>query len=152
MREQTSSFLSPLGVSKCMWSSPPMGAHLLGLRWKGSLKKVTITVMSLWEPYMGCLGQMRCQEINLISVELLRKILLYFLSGIGAKILYVPAKSFQSCPILSDPVDCSLPGSSIHGILQAIIPEWDAMPSSRGSFQPRGRNWVSCTAGRLFTI
>ena len=47
------------------------------------------------------------------------------------------AKSLQSCLILSDPMDCSLPGSSVHGILQARILEWVAMPSSRGSSQPR---------------
>ena len=43
----------------------------------------------------------------------------------------------------SDPIDCSLPGSSVHGILQARIPEWVAMPSSRGSSQPRDRTPVS---------
>ena len=43
------------------------------------------------------------------------------------------AKSLQSCPTLCDPMDCSLPGSSVHGILQASILEWVAMPSSRGS-------------------
>ena len=36
-----------------------------------------------------------------------------------------------------DPIDCSLPGSSVHGVLQARILEWVAMPSSRGSSQPR---------------
>ena len=43
----------------------------------------------------------------------------------------------QSCPILCDPVDCSPPGSSVHGILQARIVEWIVIPFSRGSFQPR---------------
>ena len=38
----------------------------------------------------------------------------------------------QSCPTLCDPMDCSLPDSSVHGILQARILEWVAMPSSRG--------------------
>ena len=37
------------------------------------------------------------------------------------------AKSLQSCPTLKDPMDCSLPGSSIHGILQARVLEWGAM-------------------------
>ena len=46
------------------------------------------------------------------------------------------AKSLQSCPTLGNPVDCSLPGSSVHGILQARILEWAAMPSSRESSQP----------------
>ena len=42
-------------------------------------------------------------------------------------------KSLQSCPTLCDSVDCSPPGSSVHGILQARILEWVAMPSCRGS-------------------
>ena len=49
----------------------------------------------------------------------------------------MPAKSLQSCPMLCDPVDCSPPGSSVHGILQARILEGVAMPSSKGSSQPR---------------
>ena len=58
----------------------------------------------------------------------------------------------QSCLTLRDPKDCSLPGSSVHGILQARILEWVAMPSSRGSSRPRDRTQVSCTAGKFFTI
>ena len=45
--------------------------------------------------------------------------------------------SFQLCLTLCDPVDCSPLGSSVHGIFQARIPEWVALPSSRGSSQPR---------------
>ena len=44
----------------------------------------------------------------------------------------------QSCPTLCDPMDCSLSGSSLHGILQARILEWVAIHFSRGSSQPRG--------------
>ena len=47
------------------------------------------------------------------------------------------AKSLQSCPTPGDPMDYTLPGSSVHEILQARILEWDAMPFSRGSSQPR---------------
>ena len=43
----------------------------------------------------------------------------------------------QSCPTLCDPMDCSLPGSSVHGIFQAIVLEWIAISFSRGSSQPR---------------
>ena len=43
----------------------------------------------------------------------------------------------QSCLTPSDPMDCSLPGSSIHGILQARALEWGAIAFSRGSSQPR---------------
>ena len=47
------------------------------------------------------------------------------------------AKSLQSCPTLCDPLYCSLPGSFVHGTLQARILEWAPMPSSRWSSQPR---------------
>ena len=56
----------------------------------------------------------------------------------------------QSCLTLCDPMDCSPPGSSVHGILQTIlvwILEWVVMPSSRGSSQPRDQthiSYVSC--------
>ena len=58
----------------------------------------------------------------------------------------------QPCPTLCHPMACSPPGSSVHGILQARILEWVAMPSSRGSSQPRDRNQVSHIAGGFFTI
>ena len=56
----------------------------------------------------------------------------------------------QSCPTLWDPVD--LPGSSVHGILQARILEWVAISFSKGSSQPRDRTQVSHTAGRRFNL
>ena len=56
----------------------------------------------------------------------------------------------QSCPALCDPVDCSLPGFSIHGILQARMLGWVAISFSRGSYQPRDRTQVSHIGGRLF--
>ena len=51
--------------------------------------------------------------------------------------LCVPPRMPQSCPTIYDPMDCSLPSSSVRGILQAWILEWVAMPSSRGSSWPR---------------
>ena len=48
-------------------------------------------------------------------------------------------------------MDCSLPGSSVHGILQAKILEWVAISFSRGSSRPTNQTQVSCIAGRLFT-
>ena len=49
----------------------------------------------------------------------------------------------QLCLTLCDPMDCSLPGSSFHGIFQARILEWIAISFSRGSSQPRDQTWVS---------
>ena len=57
----------------------------------------------------------------------------------------------QSCPALCDPMDCSWPGSSVHGILQARILEWVAMQSSKGSSWPRDGTQVFCIAGGFFT-
>ena len=57
----------------------------------------------------------------------------------------------QSRLALCGPMDCSLPGS-LHGILQAAILEWGAIPFSRGFSQPRDQTWVSWMAGRFFTI
>ena len=62
------------------------------------------------------------------------------------------AKSLQSCPTLCNPVDCSLPGFSIHGILQARILEWVTISFFRWSLWPRDRTQVSCIVGRHFTI
>ena len=56
----------------------------------------------------------------------------------------------QLCPILWDPVDCSLPGFSIHGILWARELEWLAIPFSRGSSQLRDQTCIFCIAGRFF--
>ena len=55
----------------------------------------------------------------------------------AALTLCVHAKLLQSCLTLRDPMDCSPPGSSVHGVLQARVVEWVAMPSSRGSSWPR---------------
>ena len=57
----------------------------------------------------------------------------------------------QSCLTLCDPVDCSPPGSSVHGILQARMLEWVAIPFSRASYRPRDQILVSHITGRFFT-
>ena len=66
------------------------------------------------------------------------------------------AKSLQSCLTLCDPMDCSLPGFSVHEIFQARTLEWVGMPSSRGSSGPRDQTRVSyvlssALAGGFFT-
>ena len=68
------------------------------------------------------------------------------------KALNLWIKFAQSCLTLCDPMDCSLPGSSIHGILQARILEWVAISFSRRSSRPRDWTRVSCIVGRHFTV
>ena len=64
------------------------------------------------------------------------------------------AKSLQSCPTVCDSSDCSPPGFSVHGALQARMLEWVAKPFSRESSRPRVRTSVSCSScivSRFFT-
>ena len=68
------------------------------------------------------------------------------------RVLCVLCLAAQSRLTVCDPMDCSPPDSSVHGILQARILEWVAMISSRGSSQPRDQTKVSHIAGRFFTI
>ena len=56
----------------------------------------------------------------------------------------------QSFLTVCDPMGCSLPGSSVHGIFQARVLEWVAISFSRGSSPPRDRTWVSHIVGRHF--
>ena len=66
-----------------------------------------------------------------------------------------PKKESEVTPsylTLCDPMDCSPPCSSIHGIFQARVVEWVAISFSRGYSRPRDRTWVSHVVGRCFTI
>ena len=67
------------------------------------------------------------------------------------RVIFLLSEVAQSCLTLCDPMDCSLSGSSIHGIFQARVLEWIAISFSRGSSQPRNRTPVFRIAGRRFT-
>ena len=58
----------------------------------------------------------------------------------------------QSCLTLCNPMDCTLAGSSVHGIFQVTVLEWLAISFSRASSWPRFRTWVSHLAGSRFTL
>ena len=66
--------------------------------------------------------------------------------------LFSQSEVSHSCPALCDPMDCSLPGSSVHGIFQARVLEWVAISFSRGSSRPRDRTQVFHIVGRSFTV
>ena len=78
-----------------------------------------------------------------------KKILIYALTWMNLEGISEVA---QSCPTVCDPMECSLWGSSVHGIFRARILEWVAISFSRGSSQPRDRTQVSHIVGRRFTI
>ena len=76
------------------------------------------------------------------SILELREVALYLRGAVCA----------QLCLRLCDPMDCSLPGSSVHGVSQVTRLEWVAISCSRGMSQPRGHShisWVSCIAGQI---
>ena len=92
--------------------------------------------------------------LSILNTRILRLNKIIYLSNSFSKEVKVKSEIevTQSCPTLCDPMDHNLPGSSIHGILQARILEWVAISFSRGSSPPRDRAQVSRTAGRLFTV
>ena len=98
------------------------------------------------DPSQVLLSQ-RSEVIYVRYVGLVGYLVFSRLSMKGGKV-----KAAQSYLTLCDPVDCSPPVSSVHGILQAGILEWVAIPFSRGSSQPRDRTQVSHIADRFFTI
>ena len=93
--------------------------------------------------------------INFTELNCWSFFVICYSSSLINKIRYMSAaaaaKSLQSCPTLCDPIDSSLLGSSVPGILQARILEWVAISLSRGSSWSRGQTSVSCIAGRFFT-
>ena len=92
----------------------------------------------------------------LFSIPQCPSLLIHIISFLLLSLLWllmVHAQPLHLCPSLCDPMDCSLPGSSVHGIFQTRILEWVAVPTSRGSSQPRDQTCtfcVSCIAGGFF--
>ena len=89
------------------------------------------------------LGPGILKQLNLPSKTQMTKKIIFLGSCGPISLTCVYAQSLQSCPTLCDPMDCSPLGSSVHGILQARIVEWVAMPSSRASSWPRDRTCIS---------
>ena len=124
---------------------------LLYLKWATSKVPLYIAQGTLlnvmgqsgWEGSLGENGYMyMCDWVPLLST--------WNYHNIVNQLCVLRGKLLQSCPTLCDPMDRSPTGSSVHGILQARILEWVAMPSSRGSSQ--SRDWIceSCIAGGFF--
>ena len=93
---------------------------------------------------MGSVGSVQFQIVPCSS--------LYFSRSIGPFQCESKSEVTQSCPTLCDPMDCSLPGSSVHGIFQAIVLGWIAISFSRGPSQPRDRTPVSHIVDRRFIV
>ena len=86
---------------------------------------------------------------DVFNLYIIKKLLLVFYL---ACIVKWRSEVSQSCPTLCDPMGCSLPGFSIHGIFQARVLEWLAISFSRGSSRPRDWTQVSRIGGRRFNL
>ena len=110
-----------------------------------------------------------CRHIIIVVFALLKFALWYWNTFLNVVMLYIilmcisrfmffgndllsESEVAQLCLTLWDPVDCSPPGSSVHGILQARILEWVAISFSKGSSRPRDWTRVSHIAGRCFNL
>ena len=111
------------------------------------LVKKTITAASL--SLARCLGEKWMYLIFIFARQMEVLVVTHRLTRWGKPAC---AQWLQLCPTLCDPKDSSPSGSSVHGILQARILEWVAMPSSTGSFLPRDRTQASDTAGILYCL
>ena len=99
--------------------------------------------LALLESYCGLEWQLKCPGFSQMFSPLA-----VFPSALLLFICYYCLVT-KSCLTLCDPMDCSPPGSSVHEISQARMLEWVAIPSSRGSSQPRDRIHISCIGGRV---
>ena len=105
-----------------------------------------ISLFSLFEVHILCFSH----SPNSLWHSLLPLSFSAFLNRVTG--LYYVSEVAQSCPTLGDPMDCSLPGSCVHGIFQGIVLEWIAIFFFRGSSQPKDRTRVSHIVDRRFTI
>ena len=101
--------------------------------------------------YLGTIKEPRFLKMLLQLQENIFKAMFYLLKKVRVN-KGEQSEVSQLCLTLCGPMDCSLPGSPVHGIFQARVLEWAAISFSRGSSRPRDRTWVSRIVGRHFTI
>ena len=105
----------------------------------GNLPNPGIQLMSLASPASA--GRFFSACISCVGRQILHHCATYSCSCLVAKL----------CLTLCDPMDCSPPGSSVHGIIPARILEWVSISFSRESSWPKDQNCVSCISGGFFT-
>ena len=123
--------------------------HTQGL-WTSSTF-VNLIPGSCWDCLCKCMHCRESKHCNHLLISLINSVLVAMVMWVESGGLFHPpeisacvrAKSFQSCLTLCDPMDCSLPDSSVHRALQARILEWVAMPSCRRSSWFRDQTCVS---------
>ena len=120
-----------------IWSSNPIPGHV-------SRKDKNADLKRYMHPSVHCSMFYNSQDTEVTWTSINREM--------DKNVEKVKVKSLSHVRLFATPMDCSPPGSSVHGIFQARVLEWVAISFSRGSSQPRDRTPVSRTAGRCFTI
>ena len=130
--------------SPVAWPICSRHTWLLNWAWRGKQNWKTGTILS----------QMlaECFFICCLSSVMMMMMMMMTMMMMMCVCMCVCVLAAQLCLTLFEPMNCSLPGSSVHGILQARTLEWIAIPFFRGSSPPRDRTQVSCIAGRFFTV
>ena len=142
---------------KIPWTEEPGRLQSMGLQ---RVRHDWVTSLSLSGRYYKCQNNHQIkthmtQKLELSEMKSKRIMITMLKTSKGTFFLHpsdVYVRGFLLYPTLCNPIDCSLPGFSVHGIIQAIVLEWIAISFSRGSSQPRARTRVSHIVDRLFTI
>ena len=128
---------------KILWTEEPGGLLSMGSQSQTQLSDFTFTLYIKFFLDFSPYKLLQHTEYNSLIYTVVVGYLFYICER---------AKLLQKCLTLCDPMNCSPPGYSVHGVFQAGMLEWVAISFSRRSFQTRGRSWASHIAGRLFTI
>ena len=161
----SSTLLKSYGPVCCILKSPS-SIHLKAFVWLFSLPPDNCTTHVWpfksaqfssfpWSHFNHCVyncNSLLFSSPNLLTAAILLSIYIYLCIYVHIHNSFCCCCSVgMSCPTLCNPMDCSPLGSSVHGISQARILEWVAMPFSRGFSWPRDQTRVSCLPGRFFT-
>ena len=124
-----------------LWTEEPGGLQSMGLQksWAWLSNYTATTMLSIFSRAYWLFVYFLQRNVYSSTLLILK---------IGC---FVVVELFSCGRLFWDPMNCSLPGSSVHGILQARLLEWVVIPFSRGSSQPRNQTVVSCIAGKFFT-
>ena len=141
-------------MSYSSWSRFRISTKPSEAKSRGKLSKGNPTSVLTHPRGLVTLRYLSSQQDCLWVIHLLIQLSTEHLLSVRSSATHVCARTkfAQSCPTLCNSMDCSPPDSSVHGIFQAGILEWVAIPFSRGSFWPRGRIrvfYVSCTGRQV---
>ena len=150
---ESDSFRPSLGMCKVLLVPSKTGVSVSPSPVEVVIKSCCLQSQIPWDFSVPLLNpQAGKPDVGFRTFTTVGELLWYYWSSVCGSPTQRVAQVTQLCLTLCHPMDCSPPGSSVHGILQARILEWVAILFSRGSSQPRDQTQVSHIAGGFFTI